>query len=116
MSRDIYKELDIEVYKELPLVPDKKHTTVWDKLGIKDSIDLSKASPMIELSKYEQIVVDRNFYKEKAQILAKENKELKEEAASVAIIYSTATAIIIFIAISLFIFARKFKIVKRNEV
>lgn len=101
MNRDVYKELDINVYKEPKL---------------KDTFDLSKASPMIELSKYEQIVDERNFYKEKAQMLAKENKELKEEATSVAIIYSTATAIIIFIAISLFIFARRFKIVKRNEV
>ena len=94
MSRDIYKEL-----------------------GFADTIPMDKIKasiPMIELSKYNQMVDDRNFYKEKAQTLTAENKELKNEINTAIFISSAATAFIIFSVLAMFLFLKRFKIVKRE--
>ena len=69
---------------------------------------------MIELSKYNQMVDDRNFYKEKAQTLTAENKELKNEINTAIFISSAVTAFIIFSTLAMFLFLKRFKIVKRE--
>ena len=94
-----------------------KTKTAWEELGFADTIPMDKIKasiPMIELSKYNQMVDDRNFYKEKAQTLTAENKELKNEINTAIFISSAATAFIIFSVLAMFLFLKRFKIVKRE--